>query len=348
MQYMPYTVEILNCPEKIELPVLLEGFERYLLTVKDLAVKTTSNNVSMVRRILMFDSPIPYSLDYCLSYLSKLKEEGKTPNTRATAVYSMKLLNDYFDELCEEFRPFNDKLPRIRITETIINILEPSDIEKILECPYPSTRTEFFTTLISFLAKTGRRSIEAHNLKVKDINLSEYTFLISSPKNKKPRWLPLPKDLAVEIKKLMQGKNTNDYIFSKKNDNSRPIAHSAIGLAVRQRARLVGIGRTISPHVLRHSFPVALLRAGVPLPLVSELLGHENYKSTQRYTHLVVEDLRNAQNMHPLNKKTTAPKEVAEVIKKEVERYASGIDDINYEITLKEDNLAINLSWRSH
>jgi integrase/recombinase XerD len=73
-----------------------------------------------------------------------------------------------------------------------------------------------------------------------------------------------------------------------------------IFLIIKEMARLAGINKTISPHTFRHSFATHLVEGGADLRAVQEMLGHESITTTEIYTHLDREYLRNTlQQFHP-------------------------------------------------
>jgi len=72
---------------------------------------------------------------------------------------------------------------------------------------------------------------------------------------------------------------------------------------IKRLAAEAGISKTISPHTLRHSFATHLLQNGADLRLIQQMLGHESITTTEIYTHLDIQDLRNAiLQYHPANR----------------------------------------------
>ncbi len=84
------------------------------------------------------------------------------------------------------------------------------------------------------------------------------------------------------------------------NSRGRPITRQGYWLVLKDCARRAGISAHLTPHTLRHSFATHLLRGGAPLRHVQELLGHANIATTQVYTHLTKEQVREAvEKAHP-------------------------------------------------
>ena len=96
--------------------------------------------------------------------------------------------------------------------------------------------------------------------------------------------------------------NNIDYFFLSKT--GKKISDREIRKIVEDARKIAGIEMNISPHVLRHTFATHMLNEGADLRSVQELLGHENLSTTQIYTHLTNEKIRNIYlNAHPRARK---------------------------------------------
>lgn len=156
------------------------------------------------------------------------------------------------------------------------------------------------------LLHTGIRSGELRALRYCDIDIKDRCIHIfhsikkdeslGLPKNGKARTVPITIEFAALLDDLLQGKAGECYIIGDSKKYT-----SAAGLRGRYNAffrRLHNSGSEVplkSPHCIRHTYSTAMQRAGVPLAIVSAILGHSSTDVTDKYTHLDnIEDLRNA------------------------------------------------------
>ena len=147
--------------------------------------------------------------------------------------------------------------------------------------------------LFALLYGCGLRVSEAGSAKWSNLDLRGRCLRIIG-KGGKERVVVLPKLALQAIQRL---ERVGDYLFGETALNSRT-AYSII----RKLGKKSGIAKPISPHALRHSFATHLLKGGTDLRIIQEVLGHETLATTQRYTHLDLEDLQISLNrFHPLN-----------------------------------------------
>ena len=156
----------------------------------------------------------------------------------------------------------------------------------------------------------GLRVSELVNLKFNDIFERE-KFLRIIGKGDKERLVPISDSALHEIQLWLYDRNLmkikpgeQDYVFL--NRRGAHLTRTMILIMIKHTAEEAGITKTVSPHTLRHSFATELLKGGADLRAIQEMLGHENIKTTQIYTHIDITTLREEiLTHHPRNMKKT-------------------------------------------
>ena len=162
--------------------------------------------------------------------------------------------------------------------------------------------------MMEMLYGSGLRVSELVNLRLSQIYLNEHYMLIDG-KGSKQRLVPLSPVAEEWFGYWMQERATwplkpesKDTAFV--NRYGRPMTRAMVFTIVRRLCSEAGITKTVSPHTLRHSFATHLLQNGADLRIIQQLLGHEDLATTEIYTHVNVQDLRNAiLKCHPANQK---------------------------------------------
>ena len=181
-----------------------------------------------------------------------------------------------------------------------VEFLEGSDLEKILEAPLQgnndSNQSLRDKALLETLFSTGLRVSELAKLKIEEINLAKPEFTVRG-KGSKVRLVFLSETARHWIKKYLdQRHDPNPYLFvgqSKINEGSdKPITSRSIERLVARYARLAGIMKKVTPHTLRHSYATDLLLNGADIRSVQAMLGHSSITTTQVYTHITDNQLR--------------------------------------------------------
>lgn len=179
------------------------------------------------------------------------------------------------------------KLPKALSEDEIRKLLDAMDGAE------PSKQRD--RALFELLYGAGLRISEALSIKLSDLRLSEEALTVTG-KRGKSRWVPIPSETLRHVAtyleharpKLQRSAAEWVILSDRGNAMSRQVAFRR--LQVYQR--LAGIQQELSPHVLRHSYAVHVLRGGGDLRAVQELLGHESIATTQIYTELQLDDLR--------------------------------------------------------
>lgn len=156
--------------------------------------------------------------------------------------------------------------------------------------------------IVMMFYETGMRRAEMLSLKDSDIDLVAKQVKVLGKRNKQ-RIIPFGKELEDEIKTYLELKkevNSNDNECFLLLDSGKPITNEFLGKVVNENLSLVTTQKKRSPHVLRHSFATAMLNNDADLGSIQKLLGHQSLATTEVYTHLSFEELKNVyRNAHP-------------------------------------------------
>ncbi|MBL7141985.1 tyrosine-type recombinase/integrase [Patescibacteria group bacterium] len=215
-----------------------------------------------------------------------------------------------------------EKIDLAKIGERQISFLEGSDLEKFLDAPLQIKQDDIIKlrdkAILELLFSTGLRVSELARLKKEDINLKKTEF---SVQGKGGRWrvVFLSNQARYWLKKYLQARTDMEPGLFIRYDRAAPRQSKALpagrqvgarqaktksdkvdkGLTPRSIQRLVkkyakvaGLTKRITPHSLRHSYGTDLLAGGADLRAVQELLGHKNITTTQIYTHVTDQHLK--------------------------------------------------------
>lgn len=177
-------------------------------------------------------------------------------------------------------------LPRFLTFEEIQLLLEQPDVTKDI-----GVRDR---ALLEFLYATGIRASELVHLKLSDVDL-ERGIVICLGKGSKERMVPVGRSAIqwimryLPIRQRWLGQRVSGWLFI--SPRGRPLTRQALWKLVARYGRAAGLGR-VTPHMLRHSFATHLLEHGADLRSVQMMLGHSDLSTTQVYTYITNERLR--------------------------------------------------------
>lgn len=221
----------------------------------------------------------------------------------------------------------------------LFEVITPDEIIKLAEVhiKYRKNSDEInlrHKALIYLLGTTGCRIGEAINLTWNDLRQSPIMVIFRDTKNGETRYVPISEFLFDLLNQL-----------PKKNDKIFGIATEwMFKYDLKERAVKVGITHNVYPHLFRHSFITTMIQQQCPIALIARIVGHHDWSSTSRYTHLITSDLENAlYTYHPLLRGN----QTFEMLSKRIEDQLNKIIDIKsfkYIITKNQDTLEIKIS----
>ena len=208
----------------------------------------------------------------------------------------------------------NEKLLPVNVAENLSlprrwrrlpRALTNDEIEKLLAPESPTTPESLRDQAILELAyASGLRLAELRNLRLEQLHL-EAGFINVIGKGNKERVVPVGRQAVAAIShyletgrpKLVTPRSPATVFLTKRGT---PFASVTLWLRIKNRVRRAGVARNITPHMLRHSFATHLLEHGADLRVIQELLGHANISTTEIYTHVTGNRLRDIhRKFHP-------------------------------------------------
>jgi integrase/recombinase XerD len=186
-----------------------------------------------------------------------------------------------------------------RRAKKLPQVLNYAEVQKLLAAPSGSEPTTLRDrALLEVMYACGLRASETIGLDIADVDLDE-GFLRARGKGSKERLVPLGRKAIAAISGYMRsgrpklvGERHEAKLFV--NFRGGPLSRQGLYKIVQRNARIAGLSGQMSPHTLRHSFATHLLAGGCDLRAVQEMLGHADISTTQLYTHLSGEGLKDA------------------------------------------------------
>jgi integrase/recombinase XerD len=254
-------------------------------------------------------NPFQVKLNNLIDFVIELGELGLSATSQGRVISGVKSFY--------RFLLFTDKIetdPTLmletpKVARKLPEVLTLSEIERMEDVIDLSTNEgQRNLAIIEVLYGSGLRVSELINLKLSNVHVDEGYMLVEG-KGSKQRLVPLSEEAIKEIGFWMQDRchlptkpGNEDYLFL--NRRGAKLTRVMILIIVKDLAERAGIKKNISPHTFRHSFATHLLEGGANLRLIQMMLGHENLVTTEIYTHLDLNYLREEVIAHhPRNNK---------------------------------------------
>ncbi|WP_304266219.1 site-specific tyrosine recombinase XerD [Phascolarctobacterium succinatutens] len=234
-----------------------------------------------------------------IAYLVRLKQEGRAASTVARKLASIKAFYRFLTAERYIRRNPAEVLEAASRGLHLPKVLSVQEVERLLDEPNLGTMDGYRDkTMLELLYATGMRVSELVNVPVKNVDM-KMQYVIVMGKGSKERMLPLGRTalhylehyLSVVRPQLLHGKpDAAAELFV--TGWGGPMTRERFYEIIVAYGKSAGISKRVTPHMLRHSFATHLLNNGTDLRIVQELLGHADISTTQIYTHLDVERLR--------------------------------------------------------
>ena len=303
----------------------VDPFKEYLEDVRGLSPHTITAYVKDVRQFASWvkstegGEKSPGEIDHHLlrSFLGTLRSRGYSSGTVARKLASLRSFFRYLQHsgvLAEnpasllQSPKTSQKLPVFFSREEMLAALRAPGGES-----FQDVRDR---AILEFFYSTGLRLSELAGLDLGDVDIKDRTVRVKG-KGRKERITPVGMPALEALQEYL--KTRSEFIRKKEgaetgalwlNRSCSRLSGRSIQRMVRRYLRLVSERAKVSPHVIRHTFATHLLDAGADLRAVQELLGHESLSTTQVYTHLTTDRLKQVyRQAHPRAEQEYRPKE---------------------------------------
>jgi integrase/recombinase XerD len=237
-----------------------------------------------------------------LADLAKGDGNGRAPCSTATVHRKAACLRSFYRHLRREEAIEDDPAARLETPsrgKKLPEVLSYAEVQRLLAQPRGDDQVTLRDrALLEVMYASGLRASETISLEISDIDL-EHGIVRARGKGSKERLVPVGgKALAAVRVYLRAGRpklvHSHDESKLFLNFRGGPLTRQGLYKIVLRHAQTAGLGDRMSPHTLRHSFATHLLSGGCDLRSVQEMLGHADLSTTQLYTHLSGEELKEA------------------------------------------------------
>lgn len=254
------------------------------LKIRNYSSKTIKSYTSGIQKYFRFKKNNFQQLDIhnIQNFLLSCSDKGLSAKTRDLYLNSIKF---YYHNVIKTSKKVDIKSAKQnKSLPVILNRKEITELSEVINNPKHK--------LIILLAYgAGLRVSEVVNLKVKDVDIDNLTLHIKKAKGKRDRITIIPEKIKDDLKLIINSRDQNEYVFtSERGGNLTTRTAQKIFTNALKKA---GIKKETTFHSLRHSFATHLLENGVDIRYVQELLGHQNIRTTQRYTQVTNPKLKN-------------------------------------------------------
>ncbi|MBX9889867.1 MAG: site-specific tyrosine recombinase XerD [Amoebophilaceae bacterium] len=289
----------------------LQQFDTYLRLERVLSENSTLSYLSDLKKFVQFiqaeaASPLTVEPQHILTFLASLHSSGIKATSQARMLSALRVFYQSVQLDHPTLKDPTEQIESPQLGKYLPTVLSVDQIEQMLSVIDHTTPLGMRNrAIVETLYSTGVRVSELITLRVSHIYVDE-GFIRVIGKGNKERFVPIGK-IALkyiklymeEIRALMSIKSAFlDYLFL--NMHGRKLTRVMIFLIIQDLAKKANIPTEVSPHVFRHSFATHLVEGGADLRAVQEMLGHSSITTTEIYTHLDRNYLKQMiQDYHP-------------------------------------------------
>jgi integrase/recombinase XerD len=241
-----------------------------------------------------------------LQFLQLLKSDGLTGTSASRYLSSLRGFFSYLYANKYIEKDPTEKISPAKVVRKLPEVLSFNEIEKILEQPDTNQKLGLRDkSILELFYSSGLRVSELIELKISDLFLDDEVIRVLG-KGSKQRIVPIGSSAVNWLKEYMvksrphleQRIKSKNYIYL--NSRGTKLSRMGVWKIVERYANQAGINKEVHPHTFRHSFATHLLEGGADLRAVQEMLGHSDISTTQIYTHIDREYVKQVhRDFHP-------------------------------------------------
>ena len=304
-----------------QLEKLKQDFLDYLEVEKGRSVKTVQNYDFYLKRFFAFakvSNPADIDLESVRQFrlwLNRQTDRQGEPLKKSTQNYHLIALRSFLKYLAKrDIKTLaSEKIELAKMAMRQVDFLEGNDLERLLEAPLKNQAEKIIQrrdkAILELLFSTGLRVSELANLKKDNINLAKEEFTVRG-KGAKLRVVFLANQARYWLKQYLQNRqDLSPYLIvrhdrAKGKQDPKNLTPRSIQRLIQYYTKAAGITKKVTPHTLRHSFATDLLINGADIRSVQAMVGHACVTTTQIYTHITNQQLREVyQAFHQRRKK---------------------------------------------
>lgn len=292
---------------------IITKYKQYLKLEKSLSKNTIMAYISDLGKLISYLEEeniniLDVTTDNLENFSASLRDLGIHPRSQARILSGIRSFFNFLtldDYICQDPTEF---LESPQIGKHIPDILSVEEIDSLINSIDRSTKEgQRNCAILETLYSCGLRVSELCNLKISDLFLDE-GFIKVEGKGSKQRLVPISQKATKEIRNYFSQRSDGlikpgyeDFVFISRFGKN--ISRIMVFHIIKELSDQIGLKKSISPHTFRHSFATHLLEGGANLRAIQSMLGHECIGTTEIYTHIDKNKLRNEIiSHHPRNK----------------------------------------------
>ena len=268
-----------RCPELFLQKIELKGY----------AFNTATTYISMFEKFINFhkiDDLLSIDEEQIRLYLQGLVHQKKSDSYVNQMINSIKFYYEIVMEMPNRFY----SIERPRKKERLPKVISIEEVQAMINC----TKNIKHRCIISLFYSSGIRLQELIDLELKNIDSKRMVINILNGKGGKDRITLLSEYLLNDLRSYFLMHKPSLYLFE--GLRGKKYSNTSISRIIHKAQKAAKINKTVTPHVLRHSFATHLLESGTDLRYIQTLLGHSSTKTTEIYTHVAIKHIKLIQN----------------------------------------------------